>query len=176
MRSFRGLIAGCAVFGLLGLPAVSAAQTPALSWHRVSVGADARGALVEHAGTDHTAFRPGAYLSYSVTSALSLAATLERGLKEDITVGHAGVRFLLAQMGMGQVYAGANLVSYSDVGAAGIEKPTSWSASLHGAYPVAWKGDGSTLLFGTLSAETDMENDLQTYRIGLRWQAWGGRP
>jgi hypothetical protein len=174
---FRGAAFG-GVLGLLLVPSLGLAQStpPALSWQRVSTGLDARGALIEQGGVEHTAFRPGAYVSYSVTSQMSVAATVERGFSERLTIGHAGLRFLVAHMGAGQVAAGANLVSYSDEGAVGLLKPTSWSASLHGAYPVSWNGDGSTLLYGTLSAELDPDNEIQTYRIGLRWQAWGGRP
>lgn len=172
----RPILAGLVLGGILLLPSVGQAY-PALSWHRVSVGADARGVVVDTPLADETTgFRAGAYLSYSVTSMMALAGTVERGFSEDITVGHLGVRFLLAQVGVGQVAAGANVVGYGDAGAAGIAKPTSWSASAHGNWPIAWKGDGSVLAAGIVSAEWDMDNDLTTYRLGLRWQGWGGRP
>jgi hypothetical protein len=175
MRSPLGLLLDAfrrgGILGLLLLPALvhAGVNPPAASLHRLSAGLDAKGVTTDLAGLDQSNFRAGAYTSYSVTSALSLAGTVEHGFKEDHTLGALGMRFLLGRLGQGQVGAGLNWV-----GEEGIEPE--WSASIHGSFPVAWARSGAALLWGIASAEVQPERDLSTYRLGLRWQLFGGRP
>lgn len=173
-RLFRATLGVVLLGGALGLHALPAQSQPAQwSLQRTSFGFDAKAALRE-TGERTTAFMPGAYLSWSATSQMSLAATVEYDFTNDLVLSRAGGRFLIARMGDGgQVGAGASLVGYSGDGAVGITEPTSWEASLHAAYPVA-ENAGRTVLWGVLSARFDPENNFSLYTIGLRWQAIGG--
>lgn len=175
MRSFRRLALGLAVVGLLGLPSVGLASPATWSLERLSLGADAKGAVLDADGVRSTAFLPGVYLSWSATSQLSVAGTFERDFARDVNVARGGVRFLIARMGDGgQVGAGAGVVGYSGAGSAGVAEPTSWEASLHGAYPV-WESGGRTAAWGIVSASFDPENGAQVFKVGLRAQLVGGR-
>lgn len=155
--------------------AAPASASPARwSLSRASLGLDAKAAITEPAVT--SAFLGGAYLSYSLTSNLSVAAIVERDFAGKLTIFRAGARFPIMQVGEGRVTAGGGLVSYADEGAAGIVEPTSWDASLHGSWPIATASDGSTTFWGVGSASYDTENARSTYRLGIRWQAVGGVP
>lgn len=173
-RLFRAALGAVLVAGALGLHVVSAQSAPATwSLQRASFGVDAKAALLDN-GAKTTMFLPGAYLSWSATSQLSLAGTIEYDFTNDLVISRAGGRFLVARMGDGgQVGAGASLVGYSGDGAVGVPEPTSWEASLHASYPVA-EDAGGTVLWGVLSARYDPENTRQLYTIGLRWQVLGG--
>lgn len=178
MLRFHRLAAVLALGGILLLSAFGAAHAAPATWSldRASLGLDAKGAVTDASGSRSTAFLPGVYLSWSATSQLSVAATVEQDFASNLTLSRAGARFLIAHMGDGgQVGAGASIVGYSGDGAASIVEPTSWEASLHGSYPV-FESAGRTVVWGILSASFDPENERQTYRVGLRWQAIGGRP
>ena len=168
----RALCAGL-VLGLLAYTAPAGAAPATWSLSRASFGIDAKAAVLESPERS-SAFLPGAYLSWSATSQLSLAATIERDFSEHLTIGQLGARFLVARMSEGQLAAGVNLVGYGDEGAEGFLKPTSWNASLHGSYPV-WQRNGATVAWGIASASYDSDNSLGIYRLGLRYQGIGGR-
>lgn len=157
--------------------AAPATASPARwSFERASIGLDAKAAVTE-AGGQSSAFLPGAYLSYSLTSQVSLAGTIERDFAGRLTIARGGVRFPIFHLdgGNGRVTAAANLVSYSDEGAAGIVDQTSWEAAVNGSWRLA-ESEGQTILWGIASAAFDPENDRSTYRLGVRWQMLGGNP
>lgn len=160
--------------GTLAPPAT--ASPPTWSLHRASLGVHATGAVTNDSDVQSSAFYPGAYLSWSATSGLSLAATYDRDFARHLSIGQAGIRFLLLKSDRGQVGLGANLVGYGDEGAAGLEEPTSWTASLHGSWSAAKAKNGATLLWGIASASYDPENDRREVRVGLRYQLIGGAP
>lgn len=152
------------------------AAPPTWSFARASFGIDAKGAINDTDGPTTSAFLPGAYLSYSATSQLSLAGTFERDFPRHESIGQAGLRFLLTKSERGQVAAGVNAVFYGDEGAAGIAKPTSWNASLNGSWAAAKAKNGSTVVWGIASAAYDPDNALTIIRVGLRLQILGGAP
>ena len=170
------------VFGLVAFLAVStlgAAHAAPAQWSldRASLGVDAKAAILNTPAEQRSIFLPGAYLSYSLTSVLSLAGTVERDFQGHMTLGRAGFRFALARVGDGgRLWGGLNVVGYGDEGAAGIVEPTSWEAVAQAAYPVVWASNGATLAWGLASATFDPENDLTTFRVGLRAQLIGGKP
>ncbi len=173
VRPFRGL--ALVLVGLCVLSAAASAAPARWSLDRASFGLDAKAAVTEPEGG--SSFLGGAYLSYSLTSQMSVAGTVERDFAGHLTIARAGVRFPIFHLdgGNGRVTAGANLVAYSDDGAAGIVEPTSWDAVVSGSGRRA-ENEGTTVLWGIASASYDPENDRSTYRLGLRWQALGGVP
>jgi hypothetical protein len=124
------------------------------------------------------AFLPGLGLSYSLTSQMSLVGVVERDVARDLTLGRAGARLHIADVGQGDVGFGADLVAYGDNGRKylNLQKETSFQASLNGAWPVSRYKNGATCFWLVGSASYDPQNLLKTYRAGLRWQAIGGRP
>ena len=177
MKNTRKFLAGLAVLAVCssGASIVSAAP-PTWSLHRASFGIDAKGAINDNEGPTTSAFLPGAYLSYSATSQLSLAATYERDFPRHFSIGQTGLRFLLSKSERGQVAAGVNAVFYGDEGAVGVVKPTSWNASVNGSWAAAKAKDGTTVLWGIASAAYDPDNAITLVRVGLRLQIFGGAP
>lgn len=159
----------------LGLTAPSqAGPPPTWSFDRVSFGVDAQGAQWSGA-TNGTSFLPGAYLSYDATSGLSFAGTLQRDFARHTTIGKAGARFKVWANDRGAVAVGANLVGYGDQTAwLGIVKPTSWETTVNGAYGI-WQKQGRTIAWGIAGASYDKDNNVKEVRVGLRWQAVGGK-
>lgn len=170
------------VAALLALAALASGDRPAVAapptWDfaRASLGVHATGAITNTEGTQTSAFYPGAYLSWSATSGLSLAGTYDRDFARHLSVAQAGIRFLVHKSERGQVGFGANLVAYGDDGSAGFKEPTSWNASLHGSWSTFRAKNGTTLMWGIASASYDPENTRGEVRIGLRYQILGGRP
>lgn len=158
---------------LFAAPAMSAPAT--WSFARASLGVHATGAITNDAGTQTSAFLPGAYLSYSLTSGVSLAGVVDEDFARHLTIGSAGIRFLVMKSERGQIGLGANLLGYGDARASGIKEPTSWSGSIHGSWAAA-RSSGRTLLWGIASASYDPENDRKEVRVGLRYQVVGGSP
>ena len=175
IRPFRGR-ALLAAIGLLVLSASADAAPARWSIDRASLGFDAKGAVTDAPGRS-SAFLGGAYLSYSLTSQMSVAGTVERDFAGKLTIARAGVRFpiLMLDGGNGRLAASGGLVAYADEGADEIAEPTSWDAGLHGSWRLA-EDEGTTVLWGVASAVYDAENTRTTYRLGLRWQAIGGKP
>lgn len=173
VRPFRrgGVVVALA---LLALPVAAGAAPARWSFDRASAGLSATGAIVDHDGRS-SAFLPGAYLSYSLTSQVSAAATVERDFARDLTIGQAGLRFRMWGNEHGRIFGGVNAVAYGDAGSSTITEPTSWNASIHGAWRMA-ENEGQTVLWAITSAAYDSENRLTIYRLGLRWQAIGGHP
>lgn len=159
---------------VLGITAPSqAGPPPQWSLDRASFGLDAQGA--QWTGTNASSFLPGAYLSYDMTSGLSLAATCQRDFARHTTIGKGGFRFKVWDNDRGVVAVGANLVGYGDQTAwLGIVKPTSWESCLNGAYGV-WQKDGRTIAWGIAGASWDQQNNVKEVRVGLRWQMVGGK-
>lgn len=170
MKKFLAIAFCCLLF-----PALSYASPPTWSFSRASFGVDAKAGIFDTDGPTSSAFLPGAYLSYSATSQLSLAGTYERDFPRHESIGQAGLRFLMLKTERGQVAAGVNAVFYGDEGAAAMAKPTSWNASLNGSWSAARAKDGQTILWGIASAAYDPDNALTIIRVGLRLQILGGR-
>lgn len=161
----------------LALPAVAA---PARwSIERASLGFTASGAVFDREGVRTEAFLPDAYLTYNLTSQMTLAGLVERDFARHTTIGKAGVRFAVykSEMSGARVYAGANIVGYGDEGATAlVSKATSWDAQLGASYPVWTEYSGATRAWGIVQIAHDSQNALTTARIGLRYQLIGGRP
>lgn len=144
------------------------------SFQRASLGFDAQGAQMTTSNGSSSSFLPGAYLSYSATSGLSLAGTVQRDFARHTTIGRAGARFKVLDTTRGDIALGANLVGYGDRTAwLGVTHPTSWESTVNGAYDV-WQQNGRTVLWGIAQASWDQQNDIKSVRVGLRWQAIGG--
>ena len=172
MRKFTlGLL--LLAMGALISPALCGAAPAQWSIDRLSFGLDAQGAQFD--GTNLSSFLPGAYLSYSATSGLSLAGTVQRDFARHTTIGKGGFRFRVLDGQRGNVAIGANLVGYGDQTAwLGIVKPTSWETTVNGAYDV-YQVNGRTILWGIAGASYDKANNVKEVRVGLRWQLVGGR-
>lgn len=155
---------------------IASAAPPTWSFQRASLSVDAKGGVFDKDDAQRTAFLPGIALSYSATSQLSLVGTIERDFPEHLSIGQAGMRFLVFQNDRGQLAGGLNAVFYGDDGAAIYEKPTSWNGGIFGSWAAARAKNGQTILFAIASATRDVENDLTLVRIGLRYQVIGGRP
>lgn len=169
-----------AVSVLIGVEAgtlsLAQAAPPTWSFARASFGVDAKGGIFDGTGPTTSAFLPGAYLSYSATSQMSLAGTFERDFPRHLSIGQTGLRFLMLKSERGQVAAGVNAVFYGDEGASSYTKPTSWNASVNGSWAAAKAKDGRTVCWGIASAAYDPDNALTILRIGLRLQILGGNP
>lgn len=167
------------VASILAVPAMAAPARWSLE--RASLGFAAKAAVFDQAGERTEAFLPDAYLSYSLTSQMSAAATVERDFANSLTIGRAGLRFLVykSESSRAEVAAGGGIVGYGDAGAAHFDlpKPTSWDASLTAAYPV-WISNrtDAVLAWGVVGARYDSQNALGTFTLGLRAQLIGGRP
>jgi len=160
-----------------GMVAKASAAPPTWSFARASLSLDAKGATFNGgSGPTTSAFLPGIALSYSATSQLSLVGTFERDLAGHLNVAQGGMRFLVFKNDRGQVAGGVNLVSYSDDGAVGYVKPTSWNAGVYGSWAAARAKNGTTILWAIASAARDNDNDLTMVRVGLRLQVLGGHP
>jgi len=161
---------------LLAIPTIAHSEPARWSLDRASFGVDAKGAVTEQGG-QASSFLGGTYLSYSMTEQMSAAATVERDFAGHLTIAKVGLRFPIFHLdgGNGRVTAAGNLVSYSDKGAEGIVEQTSWEAGVNGSWRLA-ENTGTTVLWGIVSAAYDPENARSTYRLGLRYQALGGRP
>lgn len=156
----------------------SAACAPPAQWSlaRASFGLDAKAGVFGVEGQRSEAFLPGAYFSYSAASNLSLAATVERDFASHLTVAQGGVRVRVLDTDRGDIAGGVNLVSYSDEGAQGLAKPTSWNAGVSGAWDAVKGRDGRTAVWAIASAYWDSQNNIKTLRAGLRLQLLGGHP
>lgn len=169
------LLASAAILGLaLSTPADAAPGRWSLS--RVSGGLSAQGAIVDTPAGRTSAFLPGAALTYTAASNLAVAVTGEYDWVRELALVRGGIRFKLGDFGKGTLHAGANAVSYSGPGAETILEATAWSASLHGDWVIARNVNGAAVLYGIASGEYDPENERETYRLGLRWRAFGGTP
>ena len=178
MKNLLKMLAVAVVFvGIAGTLSPVAAAPPSWSFDRASFGIDAKGTW-GHSGDapNASAFLPGAYLSYSVTSQLSAAATFERDFPTHLNIAQAGARFLVFKNDRGQVAGAVNLVSYSDDGSSTVLKPTSWNAAVNGSWAAVRAKNGQTTVFAIASASYDPDNDLSLIRVGLRWQVLGGHP
>ena len=179
IRPFRrSPVLGVALSAVLVASLAASAGAAPATWSiaRLSLGIDGKAAIVE--GDGHSShFYPGVYASYGLTSAFSLAGTVERDFPGKLTTARAGLRFVLAEMGNeGRLWGGVNVIGYGDEGAAGIAEATSWEATAQASYPLLWAKNGATWMWGIAAASYDEPNDRTTYRLGLRVQAIGGRP
>jgi len=170
MRSFSVLVA----LAVLVMAQPADASPARWSLERAALSIDAKAAITD-APERSSALLPGLSLSYSLTSNLSVVGTVERDFSGKLTIGKAGLRFPIARIsdGDGRLAAGVGVVSYGDEGAAGIADPTSWDASLHGAWALA-ESEGVQTLWGIASATYDSENTRTTYRLGLRYRLLSG--
>lgn len=165
------------------LPSAALSAPAQWSLERAAILVTAQGAVFESGGNSYSVFLPQVGLSYSLTSGMNLVAIAERDFQSHLTVGRLGARFLVSKFGQGALGLGADAVFYADDGRArlGLRKDTSWEASVHGEWPVARyakRGDeaqGPAALFLCASASRDVQNELSTLRLGLRYQLVGGR-
>lgn len=164
----RHLLRSLVVLALLIAAGPASANPPAWSWERVAAGVDAQGAIMTNTAGERSAFLPGAFVTYSATSAMALAATVQRDFAGEQTFARGGIRFLLAGYDRFQLGAGADLIAYD--GVEGLTDETSWEVGLFGSYPVVQNLEGRTQVWGVISARFDPENERQTYLIGLRWR------
>jgi hypothetical protein len=142
---------------------------------RLSFGVDGEGASWSGSVDNQSSFLPGAYLSYSATSGLSFAGTLQRDFARHTSIGQGGFRFIILGGDRGHVALGMNVVGYGDRTAwLGIVKPTSWNACVNGSYDLVQDKNGTTILYGIAGASDDVDNDLKQVHIGLRWCILGG--
>lgn len=167
------LLALCAVWiGAYTPPACAAPAT--WSWLRASAGFDVQGQQITAQGRALSAVCPGAWLSYSATSGLSLSATVQRDFANDLTTGTVGGRFLVWSNDRGQVGIGEDLVAYGEnVKALGITKDVSARSVVAGSFSAA-QSKGRTVLYGIAQASWDQANDVKKLVVGLRWQGIGG--
>lgn len=171
---------------LILLAATSSTAAPAQwDFKRAAVVISGQAAVFEHQGIHQSVFLPQIGLSYNLTSGMNLVAICERDFQSKLTVGRVGARFLLSKIGPNVALgAGADVVTYADDGRAALSlhKDTSWQASLDADVVVArykpapGKEIGPAALFLVGSLSHDVQNELSTARIALRYQAVGGRP
>lgn len=154
------------------------AQAAPATWslQRASLGFDAKAGIESVDGVETSRFLPGVYGSYSLASNLSLAATLERDFPAKYTLASAGARVRVLDTERGDIAGGLNVAFYADEGAAKIEKPTSYTISLHGAWDAVRPKNGQTTVWLIGSVANDPQNHITTYRAGLRYQLVGGTP
>lgn len=156
-----------------GGPGTCEASPPSWSLTRASVVVTAQGAQIE----GRSYFLPAVGLSYSLTSQLSLIGETSHEFPTEGTINRLGARLHAASFGTGgAVGLGVNWVSYQAPRLLAVSHEQSWTATIHAAFPVArWK-NGATALWGVASAERDPQNELTTYRLGMRAQLLGGKP
>lgn len=167
----RNLLAGLLL--LIAAPAF-AAPPKALSLDRAALVVTAQGASFNQ---QTPVFLPSVGVSYSITSALSGGVLAEHDFHAGGSIVKAALRAHVADFGSGAVGLGVNYAR----GLGAYEQPWSWSASVHGDFPVArgrpnFTGQGRVLLWLVTSAERDLHNDTSILRLGLRGQIWGGSP
>lgn len=151
----------------------SADAPPALSLQRLSAGVTMAGALASTPDAHATAAAPSAYVSYSLTSVLSAAASSEYATDSHAWSWRGGLRATVTPPTAHVAAAlGVDAVQYG--GAHGMPGVQSWSTSLRAAW-VALQQRGVDRLYAIASAEYDPGQQRTTYRLGLRLPLVGGK-
>lgn len=184
---------------LLALPAVAQPGGTALTepdsslvaFWRLAGYVDAKAATLERADLEQfTAFLPGAGLSYTLTTDLSLVAGLEGDPATRAGWANVGGR-LRTYQSQGEdpltLFLGVDLVWPNDDARRllGYQRTRHTELSVRGGAPVARKGDGSVMFAAVASARWSPDERIlieglpyrraPVYSIGLRYQAFGGK-
>lgn len=164
------------VLGFLAVQAGASrvhAEPRTLSFDRLSAGLTASGVQMTSPG-GQSSFQFGPYATYSVTGHLSTAASGERDFARGVSVSKLGLRVLVMESERSRVYAGYSVTHASGAGF-GLPYRNSGEAVVAGSYAAARRADGSTALWGLVQSGWDAHNDNWWLKVGLRWQALGGK-
>jgi len=174
MRRFTILLA---VGALLTSAAHGQTTPPAWSADRLALGVSAQAIVYSpDDGVETTGFLPQAWVSYSLTSAMSVAASGERDFAHNFTLLRGGVRFALTPAtSHTQLALGVDALSYERPGPLVLTENHSWSASIRAAWVAVQSDAHRDLVYLTASGERDVTNSLTTYRVGLRVPLMGGQ-
>ncbi len=162
--------------GALLMAAPSRAQSPPmLSLERAQAGVTlAEGAtIVTPEGRARFALFPDVYLSYSATSQLAVATSMEYDTGAHATSARLGGRLILTAPGDANVLALAvDGILYQP--RSYREHPTSWGASLRFGRVLLATDTWLDRLYVVGSLERDVPNHVWAYRAGLRLPLLGG--
>lgn len=175
-----------------GADAVTEPDSSLVAFWRLSGYVDAKAATLERADLEQfTAFLPGAGLSYGLTADMSIVAGVEYDPASRAGWANAGGR-LKTYQSTGpdplSLYLGVDAVWPNDEARArlGYRRTRHTELSLRGAAPVARRADGSASFLAVASARWSPDERIvvdglphrraPVYTIGLRYQAFGGRP
>lgn len=169
---------------LSAIIAVPAHAYSILDFNRVALGVTAKAA---HFQDVRDAFLPDVTMTYSLTSALTLAGSFHRDFASDTNLGCGDAIFKVAGDDAWQAGVSVGVVGYSGRGrmSLGVIEDTSMRYGLRGSWTAVRDAGGRGRLYGVVQAHFDPNQrpdtegkptGLLSFVAGLRLPLLGGRP